>query len=212
LCEAGKYRASATDNVTSCSLCGIGFQNSNVGMTSCSACIPGRYTVATGASTCTLCVAGQFVSTVASKTCFVCPIGFIQPGTGSASCLPCEAGTFQNETTQLSCKPCTRNAFRAADDVDKTRCVSCPSGWVSGTGLSTCTPCAAGKHQNLDLSSVTNNGPLCIDCTVGTYQALTGNTSCETCPPGWVSGTGLSTCTPCAAGKPNIATPIVPVP
>ena len=96
-------------------------------------------------------------------------------------------------------------------------CKKCPDGYTSdgyecelnecnvgkyfdGTN---CTPCPVGNYCQGGIIQEQEDGTLVlepINCDPGTYQNLTGQSSCTPCLAGTYSNSGQSSCTPCSGG------------
>ena len=84
---------------------------------------------------------------------------------GADAPAPCTAGSYQNETRQDACETCPQG-FHCP--INTTVPISCPSGYW----------CPAASTE-----------PYTNPCPRGTYNNLTEryqDTSCLSCPPGWV--------------------------
>ena len=73
-----------------------------------------------------------------------------------------------------------------------------PGYYVSGTGNTVMTPASPGHYVN------SNGATTQLECGIGKFQRLSGQTSCDDAEPGYfVSSLGASTGTPCPAGLYN---------
>ncbi|MDI9355350.1 MAG: hypothetical protein QM532_04275, partial [Cyanobium sp. MAG06] len=134
------------------------------------------------------CDAGTFSATaiaVYPNNCTPCPIGQYQSSAGQTSCVQCSEGSYQSLTGQTSCNPCPGGQYQSS--VAQTSCVQCPSTYpytkrIGATAQSQCYKiCEAGTYNIGGRAFYQNN---CIDCPIGKYQSLTGQTSCKYCPIG----------------------------
>ena len=132
----------------------------------CRACVPGKYS-APGAS-----------------WCDVCPDGKFSLGEGSRECHGCAAGQFANVaitrgyTGSNPCSSCAAGKF--LDQTKRDTCVFCPAG-TFGLGASVSSACdgfcSAGFYSKV-------GALVCLHCTSGMFQDLSGQSSCKTCSAG----------------------------
>ncbi|XP_053380924.1 uncharacterized protein LOC128549011 [Mercenaria mercenaria] len=79
----------------------------------------------------------------------------------------------------------------ASDTASIVATVTCPSGYAGADGL--CAKCAVGTKLE---------DTICVDCEPGTYQPLTGQSTCLTCPTGYTTPTyGASDVSECSVEK-----------
>ena len=79
------------------------------------------------------------------KQCASCPTGQIRTGCGTASpgkCVSCPAGYAK--TNRYDCTICAAGKF----EVSRARCDTCTAGRFSAAGVTGCTSCATGEHQD----------------------------------------------------------------
>jgi hypothetical protein len=149
LCERGRYGSLSRVDLTSCVDCASGFSSQST-----------RSSPSISGPICdTTCKIGTFTL---GGVCKTCPVGRYSSDEGSGSCINCPEGRF-GQTGGLSHSSCSG---------------SCASGRYSGRGQSACTPCNAGKFQNLE-----GQGSCTANCAVGQYS-LAGQDSCTACPAG----------------------------
>ncbi len=101
-----------------------------------------------------------------------CPLGANVP-------LPCEAGTYSSATDLTRAEECTK----------------AQPGFYAPTGSSAPIACAAGTIAPAEGLSE------CSKCEPGTFSSITGGTSCEPCPRGYLCVEGASAPQPCPAGS-----------
>ncbi|EGD77164.1 hypothetical protein PTSG_07497 [Salpingoeca rosetta] len=109
---------------SSCSPCGLGEYQKDVGASSCDMCPPGTFRADPAGhalASCTPCEPGTF-SGGHTSMCITCHDGAIAPTYGTPSCIPCPENTYSLE--------------------DKTRCFPCPPRTFSYRGQFKCTDCA----------------------------------------------------------------------
>lgn len=184
-CPAGTYAASGA---TYCSTCQKGTYSTG-GASSCTPCPSGQTTDSTGAtsasqchdlvckvSNCASCVSGS------ENSCQSCNSGYYKYEAGSSSsgtlwgCKSCSDITVTNG----QCMYCTSSTCSS---------IKCNPGYISGSSGTFCQACPAGTKEV--------NGS-CVDCPVGTYNSIPGNTTCGSCPGGYTtSGTGATSESAC---------------
>ena len=230
-CLAGTY---ATAGQSSCSQCTAGKECPTAGMTSdgtncaagsasstgassCTGCTAGNWQDLTGQSSCKQCTAGKecagasrttdgatcaagTFSSAGQASCTQCTAGKQCPGTGRTSDgTPCAAGTF-SAAGQASCTSCT--AGNSCPGTSRTTDGSnCAAGTWSAAGQASCTACSAGRACTG--AGRTTDG---TQCAAGSYQSLTGQTACVTCPAGYYCPLGSVSPTACPSGTYRAAT------
>ncbi len=123
-------------------------------------------------------------------------LGGVCNGTGrsdlSCTYLECGAGNYIDTRIITACVPCSIGTFQSQGN--QTKCNPCGAGFYSNVvGATACLKCFAGKF-NPNLAG--NSTEACQVCPAGTIQPLDGQTSCDVCEEGSVSG-GTGTTTPC---------------
>lgn len=184
-----------------CDLCPPGrFNSGAVGI--CNGCPMGTYSAATGAtssSTCIVCSSSpvQLVSVQGSSSCSLgCPAGYYKDA--SNTCISCSAGFYQPNSDQILCTPCHAGTYLSATgQVSQKNCTSCPQGYYSVPGASSCTLCSAGNYSS---SPAVN--PTCTSCPVGTSSTVgsVASIACQDCSAGNYSPGPGTTCIGCAIG------------
>lgn len=229
-CDAGKFKVGMGNSVDLCTECGSGKYLPYTGATSatqCIECVAGKYFAGTGAGAetdCEECGTGKYSSALGAtsdSTCQECGAGTYLPDTGATSvtqCVPCAAGKFSptlgagaesacqecsagkylpdtGATSASQCMLCAAGKFSPTSGaISETTCQQCEAGAVAEAGSSDCTDCGAGQEPKPDQSE-------CKDCDRG-KSALETDTVCVTCNAGYYAAVvGMSTCTPCEAGK-----------
>ena len=172
-CAAGKYRNQshvAADKVRA--------EGSPVSYEEkCEECAAGKYGLNLGAATesqCVGCEAGKYSAVRGASnatTCQDCPIGEVS-SEGASACSKCPANktTEHSGSSPGSCK--------------------CNSGFYTLDSV-TCAECAVGKYSN-EL-----NAQQCTNCSTGTAQNRTGQTSCHTCTDTQYAASGATACRDC---------------
>ncbi|RUS73176.1 hypothetical protein EGW08_019068 [Elysia chlorotica] len=100
-----------------------------------------------------------------------CPVGYFSGRSDSAggACLPCPRGYFSDQTAQTSCTRCGSNLTTLQEgSVSQADCVE---------------SCSPGSYYSTETTR-------CHLCPLGQYQEMSGQSTCNSCPP------GLSTRTP----------------
>ena len=155
---------------------------------------------------------------------YTCNTGsFIETAHGD-DCRACLRGQYSDETnTYDQCKTCPDGWVPRGDvtydgisnDIDSdagaalnyaNRCEQCPSGWSVVTivnevnGFTTSMYCSAGS-SSCSAGKYLSNG-VCEECSAGTYQDQSGQTSCKDCAAGrYQDQSGRTSCKDCAAGR-----------
>ncbi len=101
--------------------------------------------------------AGHYNPMAFSGAYYSCPVGYFSSSEGSTSCQPCGVGTFST----------TPGAFT---------CLTCPDGYSSGQGQSSCFSCNQGYYAV--------NGGECLPCPPGTTSQGQA-ASCSVVPEGF---------------------------
>ena len=215
-CPDGKYSLASAQSSADCIQCPQGVSCSGgvvlncsagtyaaPGAASCSPCPAGFYCLA-GTSTPIACPDGNYVygNAKASSDCQPCIVGNFCKG-GSQT--PCAAGSYSSSTGAITCPACPAGSYCI---VGSTVAILCPDGQYSSVSAAVCSTCVAGSYCK---------GGLMKQCSAGSYQPATGQSSCNSCPVGsyclagsitftvcadaLFSTGGSSTCNPCPAGS-----------
>jgi len=102
---------------------------------------------------------------------------------GAAKCVDCIPGQFQDQEGNESCIKCASgHQFNASIAI--------------GISASNCVACDKGQHQPEKGST------FCLPCLTGTFQNVTGSSSCQDCPIGFSNGATNEEehCTRCPKG------------
>ena len=214
-CNPGMYRDEEAKDITKCTSCPAGYQNSNMGSVVCNECTnPGggatkMYSVA-GASSCAYssCPAGTEIdaSRDSSLACYVCPGGkynMVDPALGGTKgrCKFCKGG-YKFTTTTTGCDECIAGMYQDQDRAEMRgagllqKCKLCMSGFSSVRGSQFCDynalTCPPGTESD---------GGACLDCLGGKFTSLEGSTDCGYCTRGKSFTTPSTECAWCAAGQ-----------
>jgi MYXO-CTERM domain-containing protein len=176
----------------------------------CASCTGGRYLQAGTCKDCSTCDASSFQASACTPTantvCTACDAScngcagagpsqcrgcnqdqFLSPSpTGAChACKVCGSGFFQSAgctaTTDATCGKCHATCTACAGP-DIADCGKCPEGFhIVDAVCVACTKCGAGKHET-------------GECTTFTDR------TCEDCPAGTSSFTGMKECSPCLDG------------
>jgi len=168
-CLAGSYK-SVTGNIA-CERCPPN-SLSPVGSTAITACVCNTGWNGANGATCVQCQAGTYLSGTA---CLDCPANSISPvsSTAIADCV-CKAGSSGRNGGP--CVPCQSNTYKS--DTGNSLCLECPANSFSvAIGATNIFACAC------NAGSIRANGGPCVLCLAVTFNALTGKSNCETCPP-----------------------------
>ena len=139
---------------------------------------------------CHQCEIGKVSKSPASSHCSLCDAGKESNSKGSAKCTPCGAGKYSTVQGQ-DCQECEKGQYRAGDDGNPRRCLTCDSGeTTSRKGAASCDTCDLGKHGNAD----NLRGGLCIDCEPGLYQDARGTLTCQNCTKGKIANNKSTAC------------------
>lgn len=170
----------------------------------CAPCSSGSFCASTGLTAPTgLCSAGYVCTaraTVASPTDnvtgYACPTGAYCTA-GSSIETSCPPGTFNNATRGVSlaaaCRPCTPG-FTCPDAGTVSPFRLCDAGFVCrGGDAAAAELCALGSFCPAGSSAPTA-------CAAGTYQNITGQSACATCPPSFFCGAGFVVPAACPPG------------
>ena len=212
-CIAGKYAYS--DNTGSyCYICATGqYQNLN-SQTSCkSDCSAGSY-ITSDKRSCSVCIAGQYQNLNSQTSCKNCNAGFFASSDQTA-CIVNTCTCSSDSTLAATGADCTSNNLEkcsgcaTGEVLHSGSCTSCTQGKASTGVNDQCTPCVAGKYQELDSAPAYS----CKSCGPGLYGDTAEQTSesvaCKDCPKGrWSSASGLdgssgTPCTGCGLGTYN---------
>jgi hypothetical protein len=235
-CTAGKY-CNAVGLTAVAGTCPIGsFSPGGATTPSCTACTGGYYCDTAGlaavagpcaigtfspsgatTSACTSCTAGKYCSAAAlAAVSGSCPLGSYSGGGATTpsctSCTPgqycsstslaapsgtCNAGTFSGGgATTAGCTPCNPGTYCATTGLSAPT-AACSPGYYSAAGAVSCTQCAIGSFQGLSGQSS------CTPCTGGWYcDAVALTAPVGMCQPSSYSSSGATTsaCTNCPPG------------
>eukprot|EP00741_Cyanophora_paradoxa_P022275 tig00000246_g21504.t1 len=185
----------------------------------CSLCAPG-YVSASDFQSCIPCPAARPENGVAmegSPSFVLCQDGYVA-NQARDTCLPCSKGYYKFNNTCQKCAQRARYTLNISDDdaanivhfaqlpreyEDMSRCepvphktVSipdrswyqpCEPGWVANNIATMCLPCPKGSYED---------DGACRACATNTITPAENMTSCELCPPGYVSAADLQNCVP----------------
>ncbi|MBE18131.1 MAG: hypothetical protein CMH79_05145, partial [Nitrospinae bacterium] len=168
--------ATPCDQATCCVPCGPGTQSSD-DQTSCDNCPVGTF------------------NSITSGPCIDCPTGQYQDESGHISCIDCPDGKYQSETGADHCILCAIGTY-TPNGSSSPSCDLCPEGQIcqfpGTTSLDGDQPpsrCGPGQQPDLDSSdcelcsqgSYSERGAECKECPIGTYQDVTGSSTCKIC-------------------------------
>ena len=135
---------------------------------------------------CEICKAGEYSNN--GFECIACAPGYYSDKDGLSKCPICPAGTY-SETAggATKCLPCNPGQFCPEGSSKPSMC---PNGQYS-PDTKTCDYCPAGYKCP---------GGTLIKCPAGTYQGVTGQTSCSDCTTGHYCPEGATSPTICPVG------------
>ena len=121
----------------------------------------------------------------------------------------CQAGSMNNLTGQATCRKCEPGTYQPGRG--KPQCDVCPAGGYCTMGVSSGTPCEAGRYSNMTGLKTLHE---CVYCEPG-FSCLIGATQPTPCSPGSIapvaryvevlartlSASNLSKCELCEPGK-----------
>ena len=217
----GEY---TTDHLDDCDYCAEG-QSSNG--TQCTDCAAGKYEFK---FECINCPRGWFSDRTRNPVCERCPVGKSTSSVSSAvdsdctvhcaadqivdsfgNCQQCDLGHFVNGRVCEACPLGTHKNTRAS-----TECTSCPQGFnTDSTGNIDCFACPLGQQcgcpwgqyggtacENCPEGYSSSGGLECTACPLTTYQPLSGQGACKSCPPGTFGDTTATVkCKDCPSGQ-----------
>jgi len=131
-------------------------------------------------NSCTLCPGGTFGYIPGLTDCLSCPADTFS-GMGAKSCTLCADSTYSNAGSSSCGRPFVSFLRPRA---------TCARGYT--TVGNQCRICKPGQYEH---------NQECVDCTVGQFSSLPGQTECKNCVLGFSTVvTDTSTCLPCPAG------------
>ena len=182
LCSSGRF-ASSGNIEKNCSVCPVGYMNSESGATGCASCSIGRIAATAGSTACTVCPEGTIAQGAASE-CQKCEAGKYSENMESSSCTKCPAGRATNKSGSVECSACPAGHFNPNDGA--SFCTECLKKYHSQSpGATACTAC---------LSPLTTRGVGSINCSAceENYYWDMQKKSCEDCPPNGATCTNYS--------------------
>ena len=194
----------------------------------CVACRPGTYNVMRGASVCEPCPAGLYAYSPASIACVPdCADTYYRLRRGTFDCVRWE-GAVAPMRVKARVSFFARRSLATVDTITRSygllgncaypsvpygnnSCAECPYGTVyaydSYNFTASCILCPAGTYDDRVNASTPHTVFIeypfdaCTTCSVGTYQASIGATSCYRCPPDtFANTTGQLSCDACPDG------------
>jgi hypothetical protein len=198
---------------TTCVDCPTGWA-SDSGSTKCQRCEAGKKAIEGGGPGCTICPQhqyresherdsdGQFLPLKPTDptTCVECPAGWRSDagiGAGATKCDSCDAGRFSDHVldpeNSEDCLDCAEGKYRESKEEDgititnPTKCLDCPTGWMSKGGSTRCQACGAGTFgdgcKSCPIGYARNrtdpDATQCRLCQLGETTTLIGSASCE---------------------------------
>ena len=150
----------------------------------CGYCPRGTYSTTVDAysnATCLPCEPG-YSSAPGSSACVACEAGSFAAVAGSPFCTLCNETSYSNITAATACAPCPPETLTpepgalSVDSCAFSSIIGCPPGYKPGSGTS-CVECPLGSYNAVD-------GALsCTSCGIGFYSNVTGATNSSSCRP-----------------------------
>lgn len=211
VCEMGQYNDTGT-----CLNCPSGFHADRTDLKECLRCNAGTFQNLDGKPNCNQCPDGEYQPNKTATECFecahyisydshcveTCPEGSWPSGN---TCAYCTAGYYSTGSSD-TCSECETGKYK--ESASPKNCETCPTGWESTDSRDSCQQCSTGKGviqgkcETCPAGTFSSNNEVCLPCSKGKYQALTGQSICQDCPGGRAVGTsGQNACEPCAAGR-----------
>eukprot|EP00047_Mylnosiga_fluctuans_P019090 m.78542 g.78542 ORF g.78542 m.78542 type:complete len:2951 (-) comp7970_c0_seq2:2704-11556(-) len=165
----------------------------------CWECEPGQYQPFTRQTACIGCPIGTYsgaTSATSSSTCQACPPGKSCPNSAMRSPFDCSPGMYQPSAGQSSCNYCPPGTYGLAwGQIALSDCLACTPGYYC-PNYGVRRACQRGSYQSM--SGQTS----CIACPRGAFlNNIASPEPCEQCPPGYYQGlTGQTTCIACGKG------------
>ena len=191
-CSSGYYCSSAAKsaqplaNSSAGGICPLGHQ-CPPGSSAPEPCRTGTYSNITGAELCFICPAGY--SCTNSITADQCSPGFYCPAGTGFDQQPCPRGTYNpayRKTNQSDCLTCDPGMYCGATSLSAPS-GNCSAGYYCTAGVDT--PIPTGVEGIGGLCPIGSYCPEAsfqpIPCQQGTYNELTGQSSCLDCPQGY---------------------------
>jgi hypothetical protein len=198
---------------TTCVDCPTGWA-SDSGSTKCQRCEAGKKAIEGGGPGCTICPQHQYresherdsdgvflpLKPTDPTTCVECPAGWRSDagiGAGATKCDSCDAGRFSDHVldpeNSEDCLDCAEGKYRESKEEDgititnPTKCLDCPTGWMSKGGSTRCQACGAGTFgdgcKSCPIGYARNrtdpDATQCRLCQLGETTTLIGSASCE---------------------------------
>jgi hypothetical protein len=180
-CPIGTYNgvnSTASNPVTSCSLCRVGTYASTTGLSSCTSCPLGTYNRNNGS--------------ISVNACVACSAGYSNQNP-TVPCSPCAPGSYSGATGASSCTLCPLGNATALNG--SISCPQCPVGRWSYTagpsplpGATRCEDCLFAGYVMSVVGAYTDQG--CHPCYAGGTYARRGDSTCSQCLPGTSSYSG----------------------
>ena len=198
---------------TTCVDCPTGW-TSEEGSTKCQRCEAGKKAIVGGGPECVVCPKNQYresyerdsdgqflpLRPTDPTTCVECPAGWRSDagiGAGATKCDSCDAGRFSDHVldpeNSEDCLDCAEGKYRESKEEDgititnPTKCLDCPTGWMSKGGSTRCQACGAGTFgdgcKSCPIGYARNrtdpDATQCRLCQLGETTTLIGSASCE---------------------------------
>ncbi|KAK3579233.1 hypothetical protein CHS0354_033303 [Potamilus streckersoni] len=165
-----------------CDQCISGYTTQNTGSTSSSDCkydCPSGYSV-DAANICQPCQVGTYRTREATWTCQQCPNGTKTASVGSTSVNACNMSLCQPGQGYINqtCQPCPKGQYQS--QAGKFDCISCPANrlYTLQTGTISISDCKSGCSVGQQFVPPST----CQNCSRGTYQDLSNEFNCKSCP------------------------------
>ena len=211
VCEMGQYNDGDT-----CLNCPSGFHADRTDLTECLRCNAGTFQNAPASENCNQCPDGKYQPNKTATECFecteyisyesecvdTCPEGSWPSGD---TCAYCTAGRYSIGSSD-TCSECETGKYKESPSPEP--CETCPAGWESRDSRDACQQCLEtqgviqGKCETCPVGTFSSNSEVCLPCSKGKYQDVSGQSICKDCPGGRAVGlSGQNACEPCTAGR-----------
>ncbi|MCH2643127.1 MAG: hypothetical protein MKZ52_03550, partial [Candidatus Thalassarchaeum sp.] len=183
-CSIGTWQDQAGQS--SCMNASVGHYVDTNGSTTQTPCGLGSWNYLSGQGRCTPASGGHYVDTNGSAVETPCDPGTWNNMTGQASCTPASPGYYVDTNGSTSQTPCDEGTYNPNSSSNSSAdCLDTPAGNYSGPGASSPTQCSPGTWQNQTGQSS------CIDANPGHYASGFGNTNQTQCALGtWTNQSG----------------------
>ena len=196
-CALGTYQPST--GLSTCQNCPSSYNQNKLGSKDCKKCEPGKHSEYDASKQrCDLCEVGTYgkiTTTPFKHECKQCPKGWYQGTAGETQCKFCPAGYTMSKESASYCGACIIGRFKTDTHSETTVCDFCPEQtYQDQSGQASCKDCAAGK------GSSTLGNSVCSPCPAGRFEDIDDMT-CKNCSPGYFTEQiNMQDCVACPIG------------